>query len=88
MNFTHLVATFGYWAALVFVAIQCAGSPFPEARSSSLQPCMPDHPQVSSDADHSCCRCGLDPGKSARLLAGIQWRVSSSDSLWSLSAPG
>ena len=29
MNFTHLVATFGYWAVLVFVAIQCAGIPFP-----------------------------------------------------------
>ena len=28
MNFTHLVATFGYWAVLVFVAIQCAGIPF------------------------------------------------------------
>jgi len=29
MNFTHLVATFGYWAVLVFVAIQCTGIPFP-----------------------------------------------------------
>ena len=29
MNFTHLVATFGYWAVLVFVAIQCAGIPIP-----------------------------------------------------------
>ena len=29
MNFTYLVATFGYWAVLVFVAIQCAGIPFP-----------------------------------------------------------
>ncbi|HYB00451.1 MAG TPA: hypothetical protein VED37_09575 [Ktedonobacteraceae bacterium] len=31
MSFTHLVATFGYWAVLVFVAIQCAGIPFPGA---------------------------------------------------------
>ena len=29
MNFTHLVATCGSWAVLVFVAIQCAGIPFP-----------------------------------------------------------
>jgi len=29
MNFTQLVATFGYWVVLVFVAIQCAGIPFP-----------------------------------------------------------
>jgi membrane protein DedA with SNARE-associated domain len=29
MDFTHLVATFGYMAVLVFVAIQCAGIPFP-----------------------------------------------------------
>lgn len=29
MNFTQLVATFGYWAVLVCVAIQCAGIPFP-----------------------------------------------------------
>jgi len=29
MNFTQLVATFGYWAVLVFVVIQCAGIPFP-----------------------------------------------------------
>jgi membrane protein DedA with SNARE-associated domain len=29
MNFTHLVATCGSWAVLAFVAIQCAGIPFP-----------------------------------------------------------
>jgi membrane protein DedA with SNARE-associated domain len=29
MNFTQLVATFGDWAVLVFVAIQCTGIPFP-----------------------------------------------------------
>jgi membrane protein DedA with SNARE-associated domain len=29
MNFTHLVATFGYLAVLVFVTIQCTGIPFP-----------------------------------------------------------
>jgi membrane protein DedA with SNARE-associated domain len=29
VNFTHLVATFGSWAVLAFVAIQCAGIPFP-----------------------------------------------------------
>jgi membrane protein DedA with SNARE-associated domain len=29
MNFTHLVATFSYWAVLAFVAIQCAGIAFP-----------------------------------------------------------
>lgn len=29
MNYTHLIATFGYWAVLVFVAIQCTGIPFP-----------------------------------------------------------
>ncbi len=29
MDFTQLVATFGYWAVLVSVAIQCIGIPFP-----------------------------------------------------------
>jgi membrane protein DedA with SNARE-associated domain len=29
MNFTHLITTFGSWAVLVLVAMQCAGIPFP-----------------------------------------------------------
>lgn len=29
MDFTQLVVTFGYWAVLVFVGIQCTGIPFP-----------------------------------------------------------
>ena len=29
MNFTHLVATFGYLAVLVCIAMQCTGIPFP-----------------------------------------------------------